>query len=110
VRNGVGGQGKNSVAVRVALAGSTELHADLVREEKATGAVAALGTYVSPQAMADALAVFAVDLIGVLPQGERTEMLQRLANRLDNQARAVGGGQAAAMVGAIGESLMKLGM
>jgi hypothetical protein len=110
VRNGVSGQGRNSVSVRVALAGSTERHAERVKQEGVTGAVPALEGQITPQAMADALAIFAADLVGVMPQGEHTEMLQRLANRLDDQARVPGAGQAAAMLGAISGSLMRMGM
>jgi hypothetical protein len=63
---------------------------------------------VSAQALAEALAILVVDLVGVLPAGDRTATLERLANKLDDQGRTPGGSEAAALLGAVGHALMRL--
>lgn len=60
------------------------------------------------ETLAKALAVFAVDLIEVLPVRDREAALERLANRLDDRGRGVEG-VAAALLGAVGGSLMRIG-
>ncbi|NEU13564.1 hypothetical protein G3T14_15700 [Methylobacterium sp. BTF04] len=58
--------------------------------------------------LGDALAVLCVDLIAVLPAVDRPAVRERLANRLDDQARTPGAGPAAALLGAIAIALMRM--
>ncbi|KQO76451.1 hypothetical protein ASF20_13985 [Methylobacterium sp. Leaf88] len=58
--------------------------------------------------MGDALAVLCVDLIAVLPAQDRRAAQERLANRLYEQACTPRSGQAAALLGAIANALMRL--
>lgn len=60
------------------------------------------------ETLAKALAVFAVDLIEVLPVRDREAALERLANRLDDRGRGADGA-AAALLGAVGGALMRVG-
>ncbi|MEH3118862.1 MAG: hypothetical protein PGN25_15055 [Methylorubrum populi] len=62
-----------------------------------------------PVRLAEALAVMAVDLVGVLPGLDRDAVLERLANRLDAHGRTPGGTEAAALLGAVGRALIRLG-
>jgi len=58
--------------------------------------------------LGDALAVLCVDLIAVLPAQDRAAVRERLANRLDEQARTPGSRPAAALLGAIAHALMRM--
>ncbi|WP_156647966.1 hypothetical protein [Methylobacterium sp. Leaf88] len=58
--------------------------------------------------LGDALAVLCVDLIAVLPAQDRRAAQERLANRLYEQACTPRSGQAAALLGAIANALMRL--
>lgn len=62
-----------------------------------------------PVRLAEALAILTVDLVGVLPILDRDAVLERLANRLDEHGRRPGGSDAAAMLGAVGRALIRLG-
>ena len=63
---------------------------------------------VSGKAVAETLAILMVDLIRVLPAQDRRGTLERLANRLDDQARTPGGGETAVLLGAVADALMRL--
>lgn len=63
---------------------------------------------VSGKAVAETLAILMVDLIRVLPAQDRHGTLERLANRVDDQARTPGGGETAGLLGAVAEALMQL--
>lgn len=60
--------------------------------------------------IADALAVLMVDIIAVLPAPDRMEVLERLANRLDDRGRTPNGTGAAALLGDVSKSLMRMGL
>ncbi|MDO9428416.1 MAG: hypothetical protein Q7T93_16490 [Methylobacterium sp.] len=60
------------------------------------------------QVLGDALAVLMVDLIAVVPVGDRPAARERLANRLDDQSRIPGAGPAATLLGAVANALMRL--
>ena len=60
------------------------------------------------QVLGDALAVLMVDLIVVVPVGDRPAARERLANRLDDQSRIPGAGPAAGLLGAVANALMRL--
>lgn len=62
-----------------------------------------------PVRLAEALAILTVDLVGVLPGLDRDAVLERLANRLDVHGRRPGGSEAAAMLGAVGRAVIRLG-
>ncbi|MFY9292713.1 MAG: hypothetical protein WAP03_18765 [Methylorubrum rhodinum] len=59
--------------------------------------------------LGEALAVMVVDLVAVMPGLDRDAVLERLANRLDGHGRAPGGSEAAALLGAVGRALIRLG-
>lgn len=59
--------------------------------------------------LAEALAVFAVDLIEAVGMQDRRSVLEGLANRLDGRGRTPDGSEAAVMLGAVGGALMRLG-
>lgn len=63
---------------------------------------------VSAKAVAEVLAILAVDLVGVLPITDRVATLERLANRLDDQSRTPGGREIAALLSGVAEALMRL--
>ena len=63
---------------------------------------------VSARAVAEVLAILAVDLIGVLPVSNRTATLERLANRLDDQGRTPGGRETAGLLAGVAGALMRL--
>lgn len=60
--------------------------------------------------LADALAVMLVDLIAVLSDSHTVETLERLANRLDDRGRIANGTPAAALLGQVSVSLMRMGL
>ena len=60
--------------------------------------------------LADALAVMLVDLMAVLSETPTIETLERLANRLDDRGRTANGTPAAALLGQVSVSLMRMGL
>lgn len=64
---------------------------------------------VSAETLADAMAVFALDLVSVLSADRREEVLERLANRLDDRGRTPNGTDAARLLGQVSASLMRMG-
>ncbi|GEP08575.1 hypothetical protein [Methylobacterium gnaphalii] len=64
--------------------------------------------HVSAKAVAETLAILMMDLVGVLPISDRTAVLERLTNRLDEQGRTPGGRETAALLGSVAVGLMGL--
>lgn len=62
----------------------------------------------TPDRLAEALAVLILDLVGSLPLADRSAVLERLANRLDDRGRIGGGSAAAGLLGAVGVALMRM--
>ncbi|WP_419952514.1 hypothetical protein [Methylobacterium sp.] len=60
--------------------------------------------------LADAIAVLVVDLMFVLSDGSSHERLEQLANRLDDRGRTPNGTGAAALLGDVSKSLMRMGL
>ncbi len=65
---------------------------------------------IDAETVADALAVLMVDLASALPGVDRREALERLANRLDDRGRVANGTPAAALLGQVSVSLMRMGL
>jgi hypothetical protein len=65
-------------------------------------------TELPPNRLAEAMAVILHDLVGALDVRDRSVVLERLANRLDDRGRTAGGTEAAALLGAVGGALMRL--
>lgn len=61
-------------------------------------------------AVAEALAVLMVDLVSVLPGVPLAETLERLTNRIDDRGRTPNGTSAAALLGDVSKSLMRMGL
>ncbi|XYD07448.1 hypothetical protein R1A27_20285 [Methylobacterium sp. NMS12] len=61
-----------------------------------------------PCRLAEALAVIVVEVLGVLPSAHREAALIRIANRLDGFGRTPRGNEAAALLRAVAEGLMRL--
>ncbi|KQO53609.1 MULTISPECIES: hypothetical protein [unclassified Methylobacterium] len=74
------------------------------REERSAGA-----NTVTRETVADALAVLMVDLASALPGVDRREVLERLANRLDDRGRKPDGTAAACLLQNVGDALMRMG-
>ncbi|MCC0808563.1 hypothetical protein FPV16_20530 [Methylobacterium sp. W2] len=64
---------------------------------------------VTAETVVDALAVLMVDLASALPGMDRREVLERLANRLDDRGRAPDGTGAARLLHSVGDALMRMG-
>jgi formiminotetrahydrofolate cyclodeaminase len=60
--------------------------------------------------LADAIAVLVVDLMSVLSESSSHERLEQLANRLDDRGRTPNGTDAAALLGDVSKSLMRMGL
>ncbi|MCJ2127992.1 hypothetical protein [Methylobacterium sp. E-045] len=73
------------------------------------GRDAAVGK-VTANTIADALAVMLADLVAVLSDAPTVETLERLANRLDDRGRIANGTPAAALLGQVSVSLMRMGL
>lgn len=61
-----------------------------------------------PDRLAEALAVIVVEVLGVLPSAHREAALIRIANRLDSFGRTPRGNEAARMLRAVAEALMRM--
>ena len=61
-----------------------------------------------PDRLAEVLAVVVVEVLGVLPTDHRDAALIRLANRLDGFGRTPRGTEAARMLRAVAEALMRM--
>lgn len=59
--------------------------------------------------MAKALAVLMLDLVAALHIDDRRGVLERLANRLDDRGRMMGGSDTARLLGQVGRTLMQVG-
>ncbi|MEH3117035.1 MAG: hypothetical protein PGN25_05325 [Methylorubrum populi] len=60
-----------------------------------------------PARLAEVLAIVVFEVVGAIDPANRSAALERVANRLDGHGRAFGG-EAAAMLGAVGAALMRL--
>ena len=61
------------------------------------------------ETLADALAVLILDLASALPGVDRREVLERLANRLDDRGRTPDGTDAARLLHSVGGALLRMG-
>lgn len=61
-----------------------------------------------PDRLAEALAVIVVEVLGVLPIDHRDAALIRITNRLDGFGRTPRGHEAARMLRAVAEALMRM--
>lgn len=66
-------------------------------------------TPVTRRTLSEALAVMMVDMMAAMEVDDRPATLERLANRLDDRGRVVGGGETAKLIGATGAVLIRLG-
>ncbi|KQP02634.1 hypothetical protein ASF26_14490 [Methylobacterium sp. Leaf93] len=64
---------------------------------------------IDAETVADALAVLMVDLASALPGVDRREVLERLANRLDDRGRTPDGTDAARLLHSVGDTLLRMG-
>ncbi|MHC2089439.1 hypothetical protein [Methylobacterium sp. CM6244] len=64
---------------------------------------------VTRETLADALAVLMLDLASALPRVDRREVLEQLANRLDDRGRTPDGNDAARLLHSVGGALMRMG-
>lgn len=64
---------------------------------------------VTRETLADALAVLMLDLASALPGVDRREVLERLANRLDDRGRTPDSTAAACLLQNVGNALMRMG-
>ncbi len=107
MRNTVNEQ-SNSPSVRIALASAVGRKV----EDLLSGTTAqdpAANTPVTRRTLSEALAVMMMDLMAAMEVDDRPAALERLANRLDDRGRVVGGGETAKLIGATGAVLMRLG-
>lgn len=108
VRNTVNEQ-SNGPSVRIALASAVGRKVeDLLSGTK--GQDPAENAPVTRRTLSEALAVMMIDFMGAMEVEDRPAALERLANRLDDRGRVVGGGETAKLLGATGNVLMRLGM
>lgn len=84
------------------------LRIQCLRETIGSGSPA-LPAVLPPERLAEVLAILAVDLVEAVGAPDVGFVLERLTNRLDGQGRTAGGSEAAALLGAVGRSLMRLG-
>lgn len=107
MRNTVNEQ-SNGPSVRIALASAVGRKV----EDLLSGMTAqdpAANTPVTRRTLSEALAVMMMDLMAAMEVVDRPAALERLANRLDDRGRVVGGGETAKLIGATGAVLMRLG-